>query len=110
MTMNNQPTSRPDGVKPSRRTFLAATAAATLGLAVAPRLAPAQATPGEGLNLAGIGVGGMGGGDVATFAKLGCNIVALCDVDEARAAGTLNAFPKDRRHQDVRDMLGQQGS
>src|SRR5262245_46091917 len=105
MTMNNQPTSRPDGVKPSRRTFLAATAAATLGLAVAPQRALGQAPPGEGLNLAGIGVGGMGGGDIATFGKLGCNIVALCDVDEVRAAGSFNAFPRARRYKDFREML-----
>ena len=103
--MNSQPTSRPDGVKASRRTFLAATAAATVGLATAPRLAPGQAPPGERVNLAGIGVGGMGGGDIATFARLGCNIVALCDVDEARAAGSFNAFPKARRYKDFREML-----
>jgi predicted dehydrogenase len=46
-----------------------------------------------------------GGGDIATFAKLGCNIVALCDVDEVRAAGTFNAFPKTRRYKDFREML-----
>ena len=64
-----------------------------------------QPPPSERLNLAGIGVGGMGGGDVATFAKLGSNIVALCDVDEVRAARSFNAFPKARRYKDFREML-----
>jgi predicted dehydrogenase len=57
------------------------------------------------VNVAGIGAGGMGGGDIATVARLGCNIVALCDVDEERAAGSFNAFPKARRYKDFREML-----
>ena len=47
----------------------------------------------------------MGGGDIATVARLGANIVALCDVDEKRAAGSFNAFPKARRYKDFREML-----
>jgi predicted dehydrogenase len=47
----------------------------------------------------------MGGGDIATFAKLGCNVVALCDVDDARAAGSYRAFPNARRYKDYREMI-----
>jgi predicted dehydrogenase len=47
----------------------------------------------------------MGGGDIATVSKLGANMVALCDVDEARAAGTFSAHPKARRYKDFREML-----
>ena len=61
--------------------------------------------PSERVNVAGIGVGGMGGGDIATISKLGTNIVALCDVDEDRAAGSFNAFPQARRYKDFRIML-----
>jgi hypothetical protein len=61
--------------------------------------------PSERLNVAGIGCGGMGGGDIATITKLGANYVALCDVDEARAAGTFNAHPQARRYKDFREML-----
>ncbi len=50
----------------------------------------------------------MGGGDIATHAKNGANIVALCDVDEQRAAGIFNAFPKAPRYQDFRKMLDQE--
>ena len=57
------------------------------------------------MNVAGIGAGGMGGGDIATHAKNGANIVALCDVDDERAAGSFKAFPKARRYKDFREML-----
>jgi hypothetical protein len=39
----------------------------------------------------------MGGGDIATYIQNGANIVALCDVDDDRAASSFNAFPKARR-------------
>jgi hypothetical protein len=47
----------------------------------------------------------MGGGDLATLARLGANVVALCDVDDVRAAGSYKAFPKARRYKDFREML-----
>ncbi len=99
---------RADAAKVSRRCFLSSTGAAALGFAIVqgqPIGAPGQVTPSERVNVAGIGAGGMGGGDIATVAKLGCNIVALCDVDGARAAGTFKAFPKARRYKDFREML-----
>ena len=61
--------------------------------------------PSDRVNIAGIGAGGMGGGDIATVSKLGTNIVALCDVDDARAAGSFNAFPNAKRYKDFRVML-----
>ncbi|HUQ69254.1 MAG TPA: Gfo/Idh/MocA family oxidoreductase, partial [Planctomycetaceae bacterium] len=61
--------------------------------------------PSERLRVAGIGVGGMGGGDVATIAKLGADYVALCDVDETRAAGSFGAHPQARRYKDFRELL-----
>jgi predicted dehydrogenase len=89
----------------SRRTFLAATAAGTL-TTLAPAVARSRPlAPSEQVNLASIGVGGMGGGDVATLSRLGVNIVALCDVDDARAAGSYSAFPKARRYKDFRLMF-----
>src|ERR1051326_1478977 len=42
-------------------------------------------SPNEMLNTAHIGVGGQGGGDLATIGTIdGVNVVALCDVDEER--------------------------
>lgn len=64
-----------------------------------PRFVP----PSEKLNIACIGVGGMGASDVGQFA--GENIVALCDVDWRHAAGTFEKFPNARKYRDFRKML-----
>src|SRR5207253_2212119 len=48
---------------------------------------------------------GMGGGDIASLARLGATVVALCDVDDERAAVSYKAFPKARRYKDFREML-----
>src|SRR5262245_41816385 len=67
----------------SRRKFLTAAAGAAFSFTIVPRHVlggPGQTPPSERVNLAGVGAGGMGGGDIATFKKLGANIVALCDV------------------------------
>jgi predicted dehydrogenase len=55
------------------------------------------------LNIAGIGVGGQGGGDMDALSSQ--NIVALCDVDEERAAGTFKKFPNAKKYKDFRQML-----
>src|SRR4051812_31009117 len=93
----------------SRRAFLGAAAGGlALNFMVVPRHVLGGAgylAPSERINLAGIGAGGMGGGDIATHAGLGANVVALCDVDEARAAGSFGNFPKARRYKDFRAML-----
>ena len=47
-------------------------------------------SPNEKLNLAGIGVGGQGGWDIGECASQ--NVVALCDVDDRRAAGSYTRF------------------
>src|SRR5262249_11306757 len=105
--MINRSDNEPGCEHGSRRAFLAATAGTALATIV-PRHVLGGAgcvPPSERINLAGIGAGGMGGGDIATLAKLGVNIVALCDVDEERAAGSYKAFPKAKRYKDFREML-----
>jgi len=57
------------------------------------------------LNMAFVGAGGQGGGLANTFAGLGENIVALCDVDDQRAAETYKRFPNAKRFKDFRKML-----
>jgi len=92
----------------SRRAFLATTAGVALNFAVVPRHVlggPGFLAPSERINMAGIGAGGMGGGDIATVSRLGANIIALCDVDDERAAGSYKAFPRARRYKDFREML-----
>lgn len=64
------------------------------------------AVPVRKLRIAGIGVGGMGGGNLTNMA--GENIVALCDVDHAFAAGAFAKYPNARRWKDFREMLAKQ--
>ncbi len=66
--------------------------------------ASGETPPGERLNIAGIGVGGMGAADLDAVSRDN-NIVALCDVDLNRAAGTLRKFPKARQFRDFRKMF-----
>jgi predicted dehydrogenase len=66
----------------SRRKFLAGTALAATGLLIVPRHVlggTGYTAPSDRLNIAGIGVGGMGAHNIRALA--GENIVALCDVD-----------------------------
>ncbi|OHB74620.1 MAG: oxidoreductase [Planctomycetes bacterium RBG_16_55_9] len=57
----------------------------------------------ERLNVAAIGAGGMGGGNISRCATE--NIVALCDVDDRHAAGTFKKFPNAAKYKDFRVML-----
>ena len=65
-------------------------------------------SPNEKLNLAAIGAGGQGGGDVAACSSE--NFVALCDVDLSRAARSFERHPKAKRYQDFRVMLEKEKS
>ncbi|MGA2621416.1 MAG: Gfo/Idh/MocA family oxidoreductase [Thermoguttaceae bacterium] len=90
-----------------RREFLKGAAAAAAVATVVPRCAVARSgenPPSEKLNIAGIGIGGMGGGDIDAVAG-GNNIVALCDVDMNYARGTFGRHPKAKQFQDFRKML-----
>ena len=59
------------------------------------------------LNVASIGCGGQGGVDLNDAARTE-NIVALCDVDESRAAGNFKKFEKQPKYKDFRVMLDKQ--
>ena len=55
--------------------------------------------------VAGIGAGGKGTADIAGSAAAGADIVALCDVDPRRGAGTIKKFSKAKVFTDFRVML-----
>lgn len=76
----------------TRRTFLkTTTAASALAFpAVLRAQAPGTPTPNNRLNVAIIGAGGRGG--AALQGMKDENIVAICDVDEERADGSLKSF------------------
>src|ERR1035438_1345266 len=65
----------------SRRSFVTTAAANAAALAIVPRhvLGRGFTPPSDMLNIAGIGVGGMGRANLINLASQ--NIVALCDVD-----------------------------
>ena len=66
----------------SRRQFVGTVATAAAGLTIVPRhvLGRGQTPPSDRLNIAGVGVGGMGKINLLNLG-LDNNIVALCDVD-----------------------------
>jgi len=59
------------------------------------------------INVAVVGCGGMGGGAVSAGAKE--NLVALCDVDDSRAAKSFKKHPNVPRFKDFRVMLDKMG-
>ena len=85
----------------TRRTFAASTLG-TLAFTFIPSLLLGADAPSNKLNIAGIGVGGMGGNLAAVESE---NIVALCDVDSDYAAKTIKKYPDARLYKDYRVML-----
>jgi predicted dehydrogenase len=95
----------------SRRKFIAKTATAVAGISIVPRHVlggVGYTAPSDMLNIAGIGVGGMGAGNLKSIT--GQNIVALCDVDLKYAAGTFNDYPKAKKFKDYRVMFEERGN
>jgi predicted dehydrogenase len=93
-----------------RQDFIKTTAAAAFGFQFIPRRVLGDGVntpPSRKINLAVIGCGGQGARDLTNMA--GENIVALCDVDERRAAATFDKYPQAKRYQDFRVMLGEMG-
>ncbi len=89
----------------SRRDFMAAAAAAAAFTIVPSHVlgGPRNIPPSEKLNIAAIGIGGRGAGDIDEVSSE--NIVALCDVDWKLAAGTFERYPKAKKYRDFREML-----
>ncbi len=93
----------------TRRGFLGAAAAAGAALTVVPRHVlggTSQAAPSGKLGIAGIGVGGMGGGNLSQLETE--SIVALCDVDHVYAAPIFKKYPNAKVYKDYREMLDKQ--
>lgn len=61
--------------------------------------------PSDTVNLACIGVGGMGRNDVRGLVEAGANLVAMCDVDDEAAADAYRSYPQARRYRDWRQLL-----
>ncbi|MGY8653740.1 MAG: Gfo/Idh/MocA family protein [Verrucomicrobiia bacterium] len=87
----------------NRRKFLKNTGAATAAFTILQAGSARTYAANEKLNIASIGAGGRASSDINALA--GENIVALCDVDWNRAAGSFKKFPKAKQFKDYRKML-----
>lgn len=96
----------------SRRRFLSTGAKAAIGLTVIPSTVLGRnfghVAPSDKLNIAAVGVGGMGHANIKQVEKTE-NIVALCDVDWKYAKGTFDRFPKAQKFWDYREMYEKMG-
>jgi predicted dehydrogenase len=94
----------------TRRAFAKRAAVATAAFQVIPGHVlglNGQTPPSNRLNVAGVGVGGMGGHNIKVCSEV-ANIVALCDVDVNYAAKTFKAHPNAKTYTDYREMLDKQ--
>lgn len=89
-----------------RRRFLVRLSAAAPGFVLlnsARSVWTAQAN--EALDIALVGVGGRGEWFTSVIPRLGHNLVALCDVDDAKNPDAYERLPKAKRFHDFRCML-----
>ncbi len=85
-------------------------AAAVAGFTIVPRHVlggPRHVAPSDKLQVAGVGLGGMGTGDLSSVAA-GNHVVALCDVDRRALERNAEHYPDAKRYADFREMLAQQ--
>ncbi len=93
-----------------RRTFIKNSASAVAGLTILPSHVISglgHKAPSDKLNIAGIGVGNMGGRNIDRVSSE--NIVALCDVDWNYAQKPFDKYPKARKYYDWRKMFDEMG-
>ena len=92
-----------------RRGNMGAAAAGAAAMTILPSSvisAPGKTPPSDKLQIAGIGVGGMGFGNIRSVRSQ--NIVALCDVDQKYAGRAFKTFPNAKPYKDYRIMLEKQ--
>ena len=99
--------------KISRRTFLGTTGAVAAGLTILPSsvvsgLGRKTPAPSDKLNIAVVGIGGMGNSNLM-HVKPTENIVALCDVDWGYAKRVFTANPDAKAYWDWRKMYDEIG-
>ena len=96
----------------SRRDFIKQAATLAAGITVMPSHVIGKnisgiTAPSDKLNIAGVGIGGIGRTNLRNMSTE--NIVALCDVDWTYAAKTFNDYPKSKQFKDWRVMLDEMG-
>jgi len=94
----------------SRRQFMLTGATAAAAMTILPSgiiSAKGRTAPSDKLNIAGIGVGGMGFGNLKAMESE--NIVGLCDVDWGYSARVFEHYPKAKKYKDFRKMYEELG-
>jgi predicted dehydrogenase len=87
-----------------RREFIKQVAAGSFGYWISGQTLGAESNAAsQKLNIGIIGAGGQGASNLQSVQSE--NIVALCDVDDQRAAGAFEKFPQAKRFRDFRKML-----
>ena len=81
----------------NRRDMMKSAAAVGTGLFLGTGNRRAHAAANEKIDLAFIGIGGRGAANLGSMVRLGENVVALCDVDDARAGKAYQRYPKARK-------------
>lgn len=90
----------------SRRSLLRHATLTGIALPLAGSTGLVRAAANDRLRLAGIGVGGMGGADLASLASHPrVEVVALCDVDAGNLAAAGEKHPSAKRFRDFRRMF-----
>ncbi len=97
----------------NRRKFLGGSMAAAATVSIVPRHVLGgigYKAPSDTLNIAGVGVGGMGFANLKNMESE--NIVALCDVDWGYTGGNgvFDRYPKAKKFKDFRKMFEQMGN
>ena len=90
-----------------RRSFIKKSAAASAAFTIVPSfvLGKNHIPPSDTLYIGAVGVGGRGEGVVNGLFETGkVKFVAMCDVDEVRAANTYAKFPNVKKYRDFRKM------
>jgi len=91
-----------------RRRFLGCAAAGAAGLTILGNSRSARGYyANEKLGVALVGVSGRGSWFVETAPRIGTDVVALCDVNQRRAAEAFKKFPDVPKFQDFRKMLAE---
>jgi len=87
----------------SRRRFMGRAAGSAAAFTIVPSYVLGQNPPSNRLNIAAIAAGGRARANInGTKSE---NIVALCDVDERRAANMYKEYPRAKKYKDFRIML-----
>ncbi len=93
----------------NRRHFLSSSIKSGIALTILPNYVISglgHVAPSDKLNIAFIGIGGIGRSNLAAI--VGQNVVALCDVDWDYSAPVFKQYPKAQRWKDYREMFEKQ--